>query len=275
MLCPLPVYTARYILRFYYRKFFCHVNALSNIFLLFSTPYLRVPSDHQTERGRIVEPVPKKVKGTDIETLPEAGDSRIVSTLLSNDLGEDHAVQVTLYDDAEEIPDAFDEASHKLEASSGSTSQDTETLIASGSCGDSPTWSLNSKYKLTISGAGAMTNYSSGTAPWYTYRENITSLVLDDGLTSIGDYAFYNCSGFDGTLTLSNALTSLASYAFKNCSGITGELVVPDTLDKLNTGVFSGMKNIPSLVIGEGVTSIYTTTYYSYISDNAFYGFTE
>ena len=95
-------------------------------------------------------------------------------------------------------------------------------------------------------------------------------LVVPDSVTSIGSSAFSGCSGFDGTLTLPKALTSLGWYAFRNCSGITGELVVPDTMKDLTSGVFYGLNNVTSLVIGEGVTSISTSS--RYYSDNTFYG---
>ena len=65
----------------------------------------------------------------------------------------------------------------------------------SGSCGTNVTWSLNtaySTYTLTISGTGAMTDYSYASAvPWYNYRSNIKSIEIIDGVTTIGNYAFY------------------------------------------------------------------------------------
>ncbi|WP_226995405.1 leucine-rich repeat domain-containing protein, partial [Candidatus Symbiothrix dinenymphae] len=56
---------------------------------------------------------------------------------------------------------------------------------------------------LTITGTGAMDNYSSDTAPWYSDRTSITALVIGNGVTSIGNYAFYDCSGIT-SITISN-----------------------------------------------------------------------
>lgn len=84
----------------------------------------------------------------------------------------------------------------------------------SGSCGDSLTW----KYAgglLTISGSGAMADYqaydetaadNSGVSPWYAYREGITAVSLEKGITYIGKYAFSGCTAlgdvyYSGTQT--------------------------------------------------------------------------
>lgn len=62
-----------------------------------------------------------------------------------------------------------------------------EEVTASGECGDNLTWTLTADGTLTISGEGAMTNYSySQAAPWGAYWESITGVVLGDSVTSIG-----------------------------------------------------------------------------------------
>lgn len=67
------------------------------------------------------------------------------------------------------------------------------STVDSGTCGENLTWTLDDSGTLTISGTGAMTNYSSF-GPWYNNRLSINSVVIEDGVTSIGNYAFYNCS---------------------------------------------------------------------------------
>ena len=170
-------------------------------------------------------------------------------------------------------------------------------IIAQGTCGDSLSWTLNEDGLLTVSGTGAMNDYNSTSMPWYSHAGEITALELGTGITSIGQYAFSGCSGlrgnlvipdsvtsignwafsscgFDGTLTLSANLTSLGSYAFSNCKGFTGELVIPDKLATLGRGTLSGMSGITSLVVGESVTSIYTSDRYGDSDSNALYGMT-
>ena len=67
-------------------------------------------------------------------------------------------------------------------------------VIASGSCGDSVKWTLDSDGVLTIRGSGKMYSYLAS-APWYSQRESIHSVVIEQAVTSIGDYAFICCSG--------------------------------------------------------------------------------
>ncbi len=80
------------------------------------------------------------------------------------------------------------------------------TLFAEGgSCGENLTWNLTNGV-LTISGTGAMTNYTSyasSTASWYSQKSSINSVVINDGVTSIGEFAFFDCTG----------LTSIINYA--------------------------------------------------------------
>ena len=67
--------------------------------------------------------------------------------------------------------------------------------VASGTCGKNLTWVLDSDGTLTISGTGAMTNYtSSSSAPWYSRRTSIKNVVIGDGVTSIGCSAFGSCT---------------------------------------------------------------------------------
>ena len=69
------------------------------------------------------------------------------------------------------------------------------SIIASGACGTSVNWELDSEGTLTISGTGKMNDYSFSGTPWYNmYRSQINSVVIEDGVTSIGDSAFWDCS---------------------------------------------------------------------------------
>ena len=75
------------------------------------------------------------------------------------------------------------------------------TDISSGTCGDGLNWTLDDEGKLTISGMGAMNNYTnSAGCPWD--KEKVKSVEIQSGVTSIGDYAFAWCTG----------LTSISSF---------------------------------------------------------------
>lgn len=67
----------------------------------------------------------------------------------------------------------------------------------SGSCGDNVTYNyVESTHTLIISGTGEMSSFSSYyDLPWYNYRTNIQNLIIADGVTSIGQRAFYECTG--------------------------------------------------------------------------------
>ena len=100
-----------------------------------------------------------------------------------------------------------------------------ETLASeplSGTCGSNANFTLDfSTGILTISGTGAMTNYSTASpSPWYDYRNDITSVVIEDGITAIGNYAFYYHSAIP-SITIPDSVTSIGKYAFASCSAAT------------------------------------------------------
>ena len=153
-------------------------------------------------------------------------------------------------------------------------------IIAQGTCGDSLSWTLNEDGLLTVSGTGAMNDYNSTSMPWYSHAGEITALELGTGIASIGQYAFYNCSGlrgnlvipdsvtsigekafsgcgFDGTLTLSANLTSLGWGTFSGCTGFGGNLIIPDSVTSIGDYAFKGCSGFGgNLIIPGSVTSI-------------------
>lgn len=94
--------------------------------------------------------------------------------------------------------------------------------ITEGPCGDNVTYSYDSSTgTLTLSGTGDMTDYSSADdncSPFYN-NSSIKVIVIDSGVTSIGDYAFYGCSGVTH-ITIPEGVTKIGDYAFYGCSSI-------------------------------------------------------
>ena len=88
----------------------------------------------------------------------------------------------------------------------------------SGTCGDNLTWYLNmSEGVLNISGYGAMYDYNSiDDVPWTNYREYITAISIPDGMTNIGDYAFWNCYNLT-SLTIGQNVSDIGNYALYAC----------------------------------------------------------
>ena len=78
-----------------------------------------------------------------------------------------------------------------------------------GTCGDNVSWKLDTNGVLTISGSGAMTAYSSQSpAPWSSYKDSITSFVIEEGVTEIKTYAFQSCCKLKN-ITLPKSLLKL------------------------------------------------------------------
>lgn len=95
------------------------------------------------------------------------------------------------------------------------------TIFAeSGTCGENLTWDLTDGV-LTISGTGTMNDYSYNSyAPWCSKASSIKSVIIDDGVTSIGNYAFYLCINLS-SVTIPNSVTSICSDYVSNYSNIT------------------------------------------------------
>lgn len=128
---------------------------------------------------------------------------------------------------------------------------------ATGRCGDSITWTLDDSGNLTLSGSGEMWNNGYDDSPFKDYE--IRKATIEDGITSIGKYAFYGCSGLT-ELALPNSVTSIEGNAFGGCSGLT-ELTLPNSVASIGDGAFiccSDLSKITSLaeippVCGSGV----------------------
>lgn len=105
-----------------------------------------------------------------------------------------------------------------------------------GTCGDNLMWGIENE-TLTISGIGPMKNYDgdNNKSPW-SCRSDITKIIIQNGITSIGDYAFYWCFGLSD-VSIPDSVTSIGAYAFSGCSSL-GNITLPDSVTKLGKGAF-------------------------------------
>lgn len=126
-----------------------------------------------------------------------------------------------------------------------------------GTCGENLVWSLNEDTGvLTITGSGAMEDYTSRSpAPWQEYDFYVDSVVLDDGITHIGDYAFYGLTWLDECPKLPENLQSIGMYAFKSLN-ITGDLVIPDNVTAIGSYAFNSCGLLTSVQFGSKVQTI-------------------
>ena len=168
---------------------------------------------------------------------------------------------------------AFDHDSYKhheisLTVNSDNYTQDiklkrkpsTETITASGNCGDNTTWTLLQNGELTIEGSGAIEDYN-GNAPWIDYTSKITKVIIESGITRIGYQTFYGCSNLQ-SIVIGDDVASIGEMAFTLCTSLT-DITIPDSVITIEDCAFSLCINLANITIGNSVTSI---------GDSAFYG---
>ena len=133
-------------------------------------------------------------------------------------------------------------------------------IVASGECGANLTWTLDSEGTLTIDGNGNMYDYS----PWFSRRDSIRSVVVNQGVTSIGNSAFDGCSSLT-SITIPDGVTSIGYEAFSGCSSLTS-ITIPDSVTFIGVGTlsggigltstegsaFEGCSSLTSIWVGEG-----------------------
>lgn len=113
------------------------------------------------------------------------------------------------------------------------------SAVTSGSCGDSVTWSYNTTTKtLTISGNGVMNNYNYSNYPWADYQYSIKKVIVESNVTSIGSYAFYNCSSLSD-VTIANTVESIGPYAFQDCKNLEF-FYIPENIISIGWYAFNG-----------------------------------
>ena len=90
---------------------------------------------------------------------------------------------------------------------------------ASGSCGEDTTWILDSQGVVTVSGTGSIADYDVGEAPWFAYDVAITKVIFKEGVTYVGECAFYDCPMLT-TVEVPVSVTTFAYDAFGNCPAL-------------------------------------------------------
>lgn len=126
--------------------------------------------------------------------------------------------------------------------------------IASGSCGDNLTWNLTEDGALIIFGSGEMKDYSSNyqngayrtNAPWGTYWKEITAVVIESGVTSIGNCAFSGCSSLTSVM-IPDSVTRIGDKAFESCDSLTS-VTIPKSVTSIGIA-FVICKKLSSIVI--------------------------
>ena len=141
------------------------------------------------------------------------------------------------------------------------TAQSTSAIIVkSGECGDNVTYTLDDDGLLKISGSGNMNDYYIGNSPFYLNKD-IKEIVIGDGVTSIGDCAFWGCSSLT-SIEIPDGVTSIGMSVFDSCSSLTS-IEIPVGVTSLKHFVFYGCSSLTSIAIPAGVTSIGSSAFES------------
>lgn len=139
-------------------------------------------------------------------------------------------------------------------------SKDPNTATASGTCGKNVKWVLDAEGVLTISGTGAMYDWgylagdSAGTCPWKNVKSSIKSVIIEHGVTTIGNCAFEDCFSLT-SVTVPDSVTSIGSCAFSYCENLTS-VTIPGSVATIGDFAFSSCYSLTSVTIPDSVTSI-------------------
>ena len=149
--------------------------------------------------------------------------------------------------------------------------------MASGKCGENVTWTISGSYNdltLTISGTGKMENYlvdkgllfkkipdeKQKRPPWDDYGSRIKKVIVEDGITSIGDYAFNLICLY--SVTISDSVESIGDSAFNNCVSLTS-ITIPDSVTYIGSSAFNHCNSLTSIKLSDNVTGINYATFQS------------
>ena len=147
----------------------------------------------------------------------------------------------------------------------------------SGTCGPNLKWHLTDDGVLTISGTGEMYDYSLDSKPWgwvyfgikriiigdgvttignYAFRDfrDLTSVTIPNSVTTIGNTAFYGCRSLS-SVTIPNSVTTIRKHAFRGCSSLTS-VTIPNSVTTIGDYAFDGCSSLTSVTIPNSVTTI-------------------
>ena len=130
------------------------------------------------------------------------------------------------------------------------------TKVTSGTCGDNAYWNFDKNSgTLTISGTGAIYDYTGNDQPWRTHFSNaITSIVVEEGITAIGDDALAWESNLV-QITLPNTLERVGQYAFAGHVALKA-VHLPDGVTELGDGAFAWCIDLADVTLPEGIPEI-------------------
>ena len=131
---------------------------------------------------------------------------------------------------------------------------DANSTVASGTAGDTISWTFSGLGVLTVSGTGSIPNQTNGAQPWAAYNSEITAIVIGEGITAIGNNVFRGSSV--GSVSFSSTVTSTANQVFCDCTMLTEVNFAPNS--KLKTIGYMSFINcslLEKIVLPDGVAT--------------------
>lgn len=143
-------------------------------------------------------------------------------------------------------------------------------VVDSGECGDQGdnlTWSLDSEGTLTISGTGKMADYATNmvetdepVAPWTKHRHTIREVIIQNGVASIGSFAFQGYENLTN-IDISESVNSIGRYAFGSCTALTN-ISIPKGVTIIGDWAFTNCSGLAEINISESVTTIESAAFW-------------
>ena len=160
-----------------------------------------------------------------------------------------------------------------------------QPVVQSGNCGGNLTWTLDSSGTLKISGTGEMDDFDGGIPVWDSFQSNIRKVIIEDGVTSIGAYAF---NGYEELqdISIPDSVQRFGIHAFSNTAWLAAmqdetpivivnhilisgnksnekELTVPDGVTFINDSAFRRSQELKKIVLPDSVTGIGQDAFYN------------
>ncbi|GEM_PF-3248585 len=130
------------------------------------------------------------------------------------------------------------------------------SVISSGKCGDDINYTLYADNSLVFEGAGEMYDYeftSEGLPPWYNFK-NLTDVVIEEGITRIGNYAFFQLTYKN--LSLPSTLKEIGMSAFSGLSSWIKNLVIPENVEIIEQSAFANASNLKKITLSSNLKEI-------------------
>lgn len=129
-------------------------------------------------------------------------------------------------------------------------------IIHSGTIQDTNiNYTLDENGLLTISGTGIIpSDYEGDTLEWYQWKNDITSIVIENGITGVGDSSFYDYTNLT-KITLADSVQIIDIAAFALCTSLT-EINFPNTMNEIKLSAFEGCSSLESVTLPNGITEL-------------------